>query len=86
MELFSAMLLYRNETNSTSLPIQICNYTEDNGQYRGDRICNNAIAAAVSTILVAIVLMMIDLLLPCVNTTVSNPSLILYDFSHSLDH
>ena len=54
------------------VPVIVCFHTEDNDEYRGDRICNNAIAAAIATFIVAVVLIPIDLLLPCVDTAVSN--------------
>jgi len=56
------------------LPMGICRYIDDDGKYRGDRYCNNAIAASVVSILVAITLMMIDLQVPCLsyNYSVSN--------------
>ena len=36
------------------LPVEICFYSEDNGDYRGDRICNSAMhmANAIVSILV----------------------------------
>ena len=55
---------------NNDVPRHICNYTSNN-EYRGDRVCNNAIAAAISTVIVAVVLMIIDLLIPCVNKAVS---------------
>lgn len=61
--------------NGTNLPTEICHYNENNNEYRGDRICNNAIGAAVSTVIVAVVLMIIDLLIPCIDTAVSDPPL-----------
>ena len=72
VELYSSTFV-----NGTDLPTQICHYNENSNEYRGDRICNNAIGAAVSTVIVAVVLMIIDLLIPCIDTAVSNPPLFL---------
>ena len=49
------------------LPTGICRYTEDDFKFRGDRYCNNAIAASIVSILVAMVLMIIDLQVPCLS-------------------
>jgi len=49
------------------LPSEICRYLDDDNSYRGDRYCNNAIAASIVSIIVAIVLMMIDLQVPCLS-------------------
>jgi len=67
-DLFSSAL---NESGRRDLPWEICFYSEDDGDYRGDRICNNALANAIVCILVAISLMMVELLIPCLNSTVS---------------
>ena len=45
----------------------ICPYTDDDERFRGDRYCNNAIAASIISILVATVLMIIDLQVPCLS-------------------
>ena len=50
--------------------MEICFYSEDNGDYRGDRICNAAMANGVVSILVAMALIMIDLMVPCLSTKV----------------
>ena len=49
------------------LPLEICKYLDDDTKYRGDRYCNNAIAASIVSIIVATVLMMIDLQVPCLS-------------------
>ena len=72
VELYSSTFV-----NGADLPTEICHYNENSNEYRGDRICNNAIGAAVSTVIVAVVLMIIDLLIPCIDTAVSNPLLFL---------
>lgn len=80
----SAVAAYRVElyfsafVGESDLPTIVCFHTEDNDEYRGDRICNNAIGAAITTVTVAVVLIPIDLLLPCVDTAVSN-----VDFTHA---
>ena len=66
--------------NGTSLPTEVCNHIEDGNEYRGDRICNNAIGAAVATIIVAVILMIIDLLIPCIDTSVSGCNLLHFLF------
>ena len=53
------------------LPLYICYYEESDDDIYGDRICNNALAGAVVSILVAIALLIIDLLIPCISSTVS---------------
>ena len=47
------------------LPLAICFYLDEGDDIYGDRICNNALAGAIITILVCMVLMMIDLQIPC---------------------
>ncbi|XP_065901965.1 uncharacterized protein [Dysidea avara] len=64
-DLFSSLL---DDSGRRDLPVEICTYSKDDGDYRGDRICNNALANAIVCILVAIALMMVDLLIPCLNT------------------
>ena len=66
VELYSALT-----AGAGNEPTKICNYTSNSSEYRGDRICNNALAAGVSTVIVAVVLMIIDLLIPCVDKSVS---------------
>ena len=50
--------------------MEICFYSEDNGDYRGGRICNAAMANGVVSILIAMELIMIDLMVPCLNAKV----------------
>jgi len=66
-DLFSSVF---NESGRRDLPFEICFYSKDDGDYRGDRICNNALANAIVSILVAVALMMVDLLIPCLNSSV----------------
>ena len=66
-DLFSSAF---NESGRRDLPFEICFYSKDDGDYRGDRICTNALANAIVSILVAVALMMVDLLIPCLNSTV----------------
>ena len=71
-ELFSAE--FANTRNPLSenrdLPVAICYYEEANNDIYGDRICNNAMGASVISIIIAIVLLVIDLHVPCVSSTV----------------
>ena len=73
-ELFSAELANtRNPlSENRDLPLAICYYEEANDDIYGDRICNNAMAASVISIIIAIVLLyiLIDLHVPCVSSTV----------------
>ena len=71
-ELFSAELANtRNPlSENRDLPLDICYYEEANDDIYGDRICNNAMAASVISIIIAIVLLVIDLHVPCVSSTV----------------
>ena len=73
-ELFSAAtfpVFPPPSSTDRDLPLGICFYQESDDDIYGDRICNNAMAASVVSILVAIVLLMIDLQVPCVSSTVS---------------
>ena len=56
---------------NTDLPVNICWYAEDGGEYRGDRLCNNAMGAAVCTVIIAVMLMIIDMIVPCLSAGVS---------------
>ena len=71
-ELFSAELANRRSplSEDRDLPLSICYYEEPNDNIYGDRICNNAMAASVISIIIAIVLLAIDLHVPCVSSTV----------------
>jgi len=66
VELFFAIAV-----ENSDLPTEVCKHV-DKDEYRGDRICNNAIGAAISTIIVTVVLLVIDMLVPCLNTGVSD--------------
>ena len=72
-ELFSAEIASRRNplAEDRDLPLDICYYEEPNNDIYGDRICNNTMAAAVTSMLLAIVLMIIDLHVPCTSSTVS---------------
>ena len=58
--------------NSRELPLRVCFYEDTDDDIYGDRICNNAMAASITSILVAIVLLLIDLQVPCVSSAVSD--------------
>ena len=49
----------------------VCFYYDTDDDYYGYRVCNNSIAAAIVAIFVCNVLLVIDLLIPCLNTGVS---------------
>ena len=68
--MFSAATFLQSP-DDRELPLRVCFYENSNDDIYGDRICNNAMAASVISILVAIVLLMIDLQVPCVSSTVS---------------
>ena len=72
-ELFSAELANtRNPfSENRDLPIFICYYEQPDDDIYGDRICNNAMTASVISIIVAVVLLIIDLHVPCVSSAVS---------------
>ena len=71
-ELFFAHIL-DNEGKSIGddIPIGVCWHVEDSGNYRGDRMCNNAMGAAVSTVIIAVMLLIIDMIVPCLSAGVS---------------
>ena len=60
-------------SGNRDLPIAICFFTdlEDGDNFYGDRVCNNAIAGAVASILFAMGFMIIDLQMPCTTSTVT---------------
>ena len=64
--MFSALL----SGDTRELPVGVCVFTETDDDVYGDRICNNGIACAISSILVAMMLMIVDLQIPCTNSTV----------------
>ena len=72
-ELFSAEIASRRNplAEDCKLPLDICYYEEPNNDIYGDRICNNTMAAAITSILEAIVMMIIDLNVPRTISTVS---------------
>ena len=53
-------------------PVGVCTYTDPDDDYYGYRVCNNSIAAAIVAIFVCNVLLIIDLLIPCLNAGVSS--------------
>ena len=46
-------LYFSTFVEEPDLPVVVCFHTEDNDEYRGDRICNNATVAAITTIIVS---------------------------------
>ena len=61
----------RNISIDHNLPTNICWHIEDGGNYRGDRLCNNAMGAAVITVIIAVMLLIIDMIVPCLSAGVS---------------
>ena len=57
-------------TGSRDLPLSICLYVDKGDNVYGDRVCNNVLASAIASILVAQTLMVIDLHIPCVTAKV----------------
>ena len=76
VELYSA--LTSTSPMDDEVPKNVCAFTNTGDDYRGDRICNNAVAAAVCSVIVATVLMIIDLLVPCIDKSVSFIMLLFY--------
>ena len=70
--LFSASVIARTTGNGDNreLPLDICFFVDDEDDVYGDRICNNAIASAIVSILIAMMLMVLDLYTPCIDDTV----------------
>ena len=60
----------RSDIGDRDLPLRICFFYDADDEVYGDRICNNAIASAIVSILVATVLLVLDLQLPCLNSMV----------------
>ena len=79
VELFSAAIVERlSESNITSggatdrdLPLEFCFYFNEDDDIYGDRICNNALAGSIISILVAMVLLLVDVQVPCVSKSAS---------------
>ena len=55
--------------DNRELPLDICLFVDGEDDIYGDRICNNAIAGAIVSILIAMLLMLVDLYTPCFNDT-----------------
>ena len=73
--MFSAEIVDRLGGNNSSidrdLPVQLCVYFNEDDDVYGDRICNNALAGSIISILVAMVLFLVDVQVPCVSTSTS---------------
>ena len=63
-------LYFAREFGGRDQPVGVCTFHDDDDDVYGDRICNNGIASAIISILVAMALMLIDLQIPCTNSTV----------------
>ena len=64
------------------IPTEICWHKEDGGNYRGDRMCNNAVGAAVCTVIIAMMLLIIDIIVPCLSAAVSKSIIIIKGISY----
>jgi len=71
-------------TSMEDEPIRVCEYYDFDDDYYGYRACSNMIAAGVVNILVCIILLIIDLFNPCLNSGVSK-SCLAYSSSLSLN-
>jgi len=82
-ELFSAAISLRyDKGGDRELPLGICFFLDEDNDVYGDRICNNAIACAIVSILVAMALMIVDLQIPCTNAMVCDLYInLLYKYS-----
>ena len=56
---------------SEEQPVAVCGYFDDDDDYYGYRICINMMSAAMINIFLCIVLLIIDLFNPCLNSGVS---------------
>ena len=67
VELFSAYIVdsVTNGSANRDLPLEMCFYEDDD--IYGDRVCNNALAGAIISILVAMVLLLVHIQIPCVS-------------------
>ena len=54
-------------------PEKVCFLSDADDDYYGFRICNNLIAAGVINIFMCVILLIIDLFNPCLNSGVSKP-------------
>ena len=68
----SELFFARGTGAADDQPVSVCTYTDSDDDYYGYRVCNNSIAAAIVAIAVCNVMLIIDLLIPCVNAGVSN--------------
>ena len=53
-------------------PVSICLYNDLDDDFYGYRICSNSIAASIVSVFICIILLIIDLLIPCLSAGVSN--------------
>ena len=63
-------LFFAHETGGCDQPVQVCTFDDDADDVYGGCICNNGIASAIISVLVAMALMLIDLQIPYTNSTV----------------
>ena len=65
-------------------PVAVCSFTDADDNYYGYRVCNNMIAAGVINIFLCVILLIINLFNPCLNSGVSK-SRLAYSSSLSLN-
>jgi len=68
---FYPMSYYHNDKQ----PVEVCRYENDGSDYYGYRICINMISATIINVLLCTTLLIIDLLIPCLNSGVSKECL-----------
>ena len=71
VELFSTLdvIFATGVQNDRGLPLGFCYFVDNDDNVYGDRICNNAITASIISVLVAMMLMTVDLIVPCTSST-----------------
>ena len=67
----SELYFARDFESAEDQPVLVCAYNDPDDDYYGYRACSNSIAAAIVAIFVCNVLLIIDLLIPCLNAGVS---------------
>jgi len=69
--LYQAELQYVRGMAADDEPDDICDFVDENDDYYGYRVCINMVAAGLINILLCLVLLIIDLFNPCLNSGVS---------------
>ena len=68
---YQAELQYVRGMAADDEPDDICDFVDENDDYYGYRVCINMVAAGLINILLCMVLLIIDLFNPCLNSGVS---------------